>query len=168
MAAAKRRTAPGLSAVGDGGPLRRVRSDGVTVLAGRRVTVHLMVQPDVAAIWLSDPFLIEQGFMSRVLLTAPEGASGTRIWREPSPDSGEAMNSYNERLRDILERPLPLAAGTRNELTPRSLPLSPAARRLWIDYHDDVEGRLASAASLSQCAVSPTSCLNTPRASPRC
>jgi hypothetical protein len=148
MAAAKRRTAPGLSAVWDGGPLRRVRSDGVTVLAGRRVTVHLMVQPDVAAIWLSDPFLIEQGFMSRVLLTAPEGASGTRIWREPSPDSDVAMSHYNARLCDILERPLPLALGTRNELTPCTLPLSLAARRLWIDYHDHVERRLGLGSEL--------------------
>jgi DNA polymerase III delta prime subunit len=149
MAAAKLRTAAGLSAVWDGGPLKRVRArNGVSVLAGRRVTVHLMVQPDVAAIWFGDRLLVEQGLMSRVLVTAPEAESGRRIWREPSPDSGEAMNSYNERLRDILERPLPLAAGTRNELTPRTLPLSPAARRLWIDYHDHVERRLGLGSEL--------------------
>ena len=49
---AKLRTASGLSALWDGEPIKRVRAqDGFTVLHGRRVAVHLMAQPDVAAIW---------------------------------------------------------------------------------------------------------------------
>jgi Protein of unknown function (DUF3987) len=69
---AKLRTAGGLSALWDGEPIKRVRAnDGVMVLPGRRVAMHLMVQPDVAAIWFSDRLLAEQGLMSRVLVTAP-------------------------------------------------------------------------------------------------
>jgi Protein of unknown function (DUF3987) len=140
---AKLRTAAGLSAVWDGDPIKRIRVlDGISVLPGRRVSMHLMAQPDVAAIWFGDPLLAEQGLLSRVLVTAPEGASGTRFWKESTPESDAAINCYGERLLEILERPLLFANGTRNELTPRTLPLSSQARSLWIHFHDHVEARL--------------------------
>ena len=98
---AKLRTASGLSALWDGEPIKRIRAlDGFTVLPGRRVTVHLMAQPDVAAIWFGDRLLVEQGLMSRVLLTAPEAASGTRIWKEPAHES----DSQHETLRRAAPR----------------------------------------------------------------
>jgi hypothetical protein len=140
---AKLRTATGLSEVWDGKPIKRVRAlDGFTVLPGRRVSMHLMVQPDVAAFLLGDRLLLDQGFMSRVLATAPEPSSGTRIWRDPSPDSDAAIKRYGSRLLNIFERPLPVAPGTRNELVPRTLKLSPEARQRWIAFHDHVEPRL--------------------------
>jgi hypothetical protein len=146
---AKLGTASGLSALWDGEPAKRVRAlDGSTVLPGRRVAMHLMAQPDVAAIWLGDRFLVEQGLMSRVLLTAPESASGTRLWREPAPESDSSMKRYGARLLEILERPLPLAQGTRNELTPRTAPLSPKARPVWVAFHDHVEKRLVAGGEL--------------------
>jgi hypothetical protein len=101
--------------------------------------MHLMAQPDVAAIWLGDRLLVEQGLMSRVLLTAPELASGSRMWREPVPESDASIKRYGARLLEILERPLPLAHATRNELAPRTVPLSPETRRLWVAFHDHVE-----------------------------
>ena len=146
---ARLRTAAGLSAAWDGEPIRRVRAtDGVTVLPGRRIAMHLMAQPDVAAIWLSDPLLIDQGLMSRVLMTAPEPASGTRLWHEPLPEGDGAMRRYGARLLDILEHPMPLAPGTRNELGPRALSLSAAARAMWIGFADHVEARLGSGGEL--------------------
>ena len=55
---AKLRTAAGLSKLWDDGETRRVRvGDGATMLPGRRLTVHLMVQPDVAGIMLNDRLL---------------------------------------------------------------------------------------------------------------
>ena len=61
---AKLRTAAGLSDVWDGSPIRRVRSgDGVSVLAGRRLSAHLMAQPAVADILFRDPLLAEQGLL---------------------------------------------------------------------------------------------------------
>ncbi|QQO34497.1 DUF3987 domain-containing protein [Bradyrhizobium diazoefficiens] len=140
---AKLRTATGLSAVWDGEPLKRVRAlDGVTILPGRRVALHLMAQPDVGSIWLGDRLLLEQGLLSRVLLTAPEPASGTRIWREASAKSDSSMLAYGRALLDILESPMAMADGRQNELTPRSVPLSMTARRLWIAFHDHIEARL--------------------------
>ena len=86
---AKLRTAAGLSAAWDGEPMKRVRVEGSTVLPGRRLTMHLMAQPDVASGMLNDPLLASQGLLSRVLTTAPDAASGTRMWREPSPEFGQ-------------------------------------------------------------------------------
>jgi hypothetical protein len=146
---AKLRTAAGLSAAWDGEPIKRVRAqDGVKVLPGRRVVMHLMAQPDVASAWISDPLLIDQGLMSRVLISAPEPASGTRMWHDPSSDSDVAMRRYGARLLEILERPMPLAPGARNELAPPTLPLTAAARGMWIDFHDHVEQRLGAGGEL--------------------
>jgi len=146
---AKLRTAAGLSALWDGEPIKRVRAlDGFMVLPGRRVAMHLMAQPDVAAIWFGDRLLIEQGLLSRVLLTAPEPASGTRMHHEPSPESDAALKRYGARLLSILEAPLPLAIGTLNELAPRTLLLSAESRHLWIGFHDYVERRLVPGGEL--------------------
>jgi hypothetical protein len=42
------RTITGLSSLWDGSPLKRVRAiDGITVLPGRRLAIHLMIQPDI-------------------------------------------------------------------------------------------------------------------------
>jgi Protein of unknown function (DUF3987) len=52
------------------------------------------------------------------------------------------MNRYYARLLDILEQPLPVAPGTRNELAPHTLKLSSEARRRWIAFYDQIEPRL--------------------------
>jgi phage/plasmid primase-like uncharacterized protein len=145
---AKLRTIAGLSAVLDGEPIKRVRADGATVLPGRRLTTHLMAQPDVASEMLNDPLLISQGLLSRVLTTAPDAASGTRLWRPPSPEAAIAMEQYDAKMLKILEAPLPLADGAQNTLAPRTLRLAPAAGRLWIAFYDHIEKELASGGSL--------------------
>jgi uncharacterized protein DUF3987 len=141
---AKLRTISGLSRLWDGTPIDRVRAlDGFTVLPGRRVAMHLMAQPDVAAIWLGDRLLIEQGLLSRILVTAPDPASGTRMFKKPLAESDAAMKRYGARLLEILEWPLVLAEGTRNELAPRGVLFSSGAERIWVAFHDHVEKRLA-------------------------
>jgi hypothetical protein len=92
---AKLRTIAGLSCLWDGETIKRVRaSDGATILPGRRLAVHLMAQPDVAAMMLSDPVLLNQGLLSRCLVTAPESSAGTRLWREASIASEMAIKRY--------------------------------------------------------------------------
>jgi hypothetical protein len=80
--------------------------------------------------------------MSRVLPTAPDPASGTRLWHDSSPDSDVAMSRYGASLLGILERPMPLAPGAQNELAPRRLSLSADARLLWIGFADRIGVRL--------------------------
>ena len=79
------KTAANLSTLWDGAGLRRFRAgDGVTDLPGRRLALHLMIQPDAAAAFLADPILRDQGILSRLLLASPASLAGERKWREPS------------------------------------------------------------------------------------
>jgi hypothetical protein len=63
---AKLRTATGLSSIWDGEPIRRVRAgEGAAIVPGRRLAVHLMVQPEVSLLLLNDHLLSGQGLLSR-------------------------------------------------------------------------------------------------------
>lgn len=139
----KLETAAGLSDAWDGKAIKRVRvGDGFAILPGRRIAMHLLAQPDVAAIMLADRLLLTQGLLSRILVTAPESLAGTRMWHEPSEDSGRAIRRYGARILGILERPLPLADGKTNELSPRLLPLTVDARKIWIDFANNIETQI--------------------------
>jgi Protein of unknown function (DUF3987) len=109
------------------------------MLRGRRLTGHLMAQPDVTGMMLNDRLLADQGLLSRFLITAPDSAAGLRLWHEPKLESGAVLKRYGARLLAILEEPLLLAAGKSNELEPRCLTLSSGARGLWIAFADHVE-----------------------------
>src|SRR4051794_25660833 len=136
--------AAGLSDIWDGSPIRRVRSgDGVSVLAGRRLSAHLMAQPAVADILFQDRLLADQGLLSRLLVTAPDPTSGTRLWHDEQPETELTIRRYGARMLSIFERPLPLRVGTTNELEPRSITLSPAAWQAWIGFADHVEREIA-------------------------
>jgi hypothetical protein len=136
---AKLRTAAGLSALSDGAAIKRVRADGTTILPDRRLSAHLMMQPEVAGGWLSDPLLADQGLLSRVLVSAPDSAAGTRFWKEWSGNGDLA--SYDRKVFDLIRQPLPLdQAG--GGVRPRALSLSVAARRAWIEFHDWTEARV--------------------------
>jgi hypothetical protein len=134
------KTAATLSALWDGSGIRRLRAgDGITDLPGRRLSLHLMVQPDAAAAFLSEPVLRDQGLLSRLLIAAPESLAGTRLWNELMEDVGSAMDRYNAAVVDLLERPAPTANQAGNELMPRVLDMSVEARDVWIGFHDAVE-----------------------------
>src|SRR5215831_1140520 len=133
-------TATTLSKLWDGNPIDRIRSgEGALVLPGRRLAMHLMAQPNVAALFLGDGMLAEQGLLARVLVTAPESAIGTRMWRPAADESNKAVKAYGKRMLDILELPLTLAVGKQNELAPRELKLAAKAHQQWIAFHDHVE-----------------------------
>ena len=150
----KLKTSAFMSVVWDGEPIKRVRSgDGIVLLPGRRITFHLMVQPDVARRFLSDPVLADQGVLSRFLVAAPETTIGTRFWCDPQKESLVAIDRYHARLRSILvDKKLPLKEGPadtkKNELAPRVLPLSEKARQLFIKFHDQIERQLAPGGAL--------------------
>src|ERR1700733_5185402 len=122
------KTAAALSALWDGSGIRRLRAgDGITDLPGRRLALHLMVQPDVAAAFLSEPILRDQGLLSRLLIAAPKSLAGPRTWKEPSEDLDKGLRRYVVAILDLLERPAPAANEAGNELTPRVLDLGATA-----------------------------------------
>jgi hypothetical protein len=151
-----KRTSTGLSNLWNGTEISRTRGgDGASSLSGRRLSIHLMCQPGIAAEMLSNAELLDQGFLSRFLVTAPETSAGSRSWREAAPASEATIKLYEEALLKILRRPLPLAAGRLNELEPPSIKLSAKARELWIDFYNWVDreskpgGELATIVSLA-------------------
>jgi hypothetical protein len=143
------RTVAGLSSLWDGAPIRRIRAgDGASVLPGRRLALHLMAQPDAAARLLSDAVLLDQGFLSRLLVAAPQSTAGGRLQKTLSPETEPALRRYGAHLLDILETPPVLMAGTRNALDPRRLEFDAAAKKEWLAFADFVEKRLAPGGQL--------------------
>jgi uncharacterized protein DUF3987 len=106
------------------------------------VSLHLMVQPGVATLMLGDADLTEQGLLSRCLVIAPESHSGQRFYRDPAPETKNKLMAYERWLGDILQRPLPLAANSRNVLAPRVLQPSTEAAKVWRTFVDNVEMQL--------------------------
>lgn len=137
------KTAASISSVWDGDPIKRVRAgDDALILTGRRLSVHLMAQPDVAARMLGDPLLADQGLLSRFLVSAPPSTAGRRFFARPAEPARSALQRYHEMLATLARIAPPLAVGTRNELTPRTLTLSAEAEAIWIKFHDFIEAGL--------------------------
>jgi len=144
------KTAAGLSGLWDGKPIDRVRGmDGASKIYGRRISLHLMVQPNVAGLLLSNDLLAGQGLLARCLTVFPESTAGSRLYNPVDISDHAAMLRYNDKMRDILETPLPLVEGKRNELAPPRLHLAPDAKKLWIEWHNFLESNLGDGGALS-------------------
>lgn len=134
------RTAGTLCKLWDNGTLDRVRSgDGAQKLHGRRFALHLLAQPVIAERALSDDVLAGQGFLARCLLAWPQGTAGGRAYLAESLRNDTAMQRLASVLLALHRKPLPLAEGERQALTPRALVLEPDAKAAWIALHDAVE-----------------------------
>jgi len=142
-------TAAGLSGLWDGEPIRRIRAgDGALLLPGRRLTAHLMVQPDVATTLFGDRLLEDQGFLSRMLVSAPESTAGSRFQHEERTETEQDLERYSSILTDILNMPPPLADQMLNEFEPRKLPMDAKAQCLWRDFADHVEKQVGPGGAL--------------------
>lgn len=131
-----------LNLLWDGKPMPRFRRDYGDKLPGRRFSMHVMVQPKIAARMLSDETLLDLGTLARCLVVAPDSIAGTRIWQEAPATAEPALTAYSRALTELLDRKPP-TGNEPNELKPRPLPLSPAAREVWITFHDETERKLA-------------------------
>lgn len=131
-----------------GNPIRRTRSgDGHATLYGRRLAVHLMVQPTVARAFMADPLAADTGFLPRFLMCEPPSAIGTRMQANATRDD-MALAAFAGRLRSILEAPMPMDPETR-ELEPRTLQLTPEARNLLVAFSDAIEAAQAPGGGLA-------------------
>jgi hypothetical protein len=131
-----------------GNPIRRTRSgDGHSTLYGRRLAVHLMVQPTVALGFMADPLAADTGFLPRFLMCEPPSAIGTRMQANTKRDD-MAMANFSGRLRDILDTTPPIDLETR-ELQPRILNLTPDARAQLSAFSDAIEAAQAPGGDLA-------------------
>ena len=100
---AKRRSAATLNAIWDDGKLERIRaSEEAVILPGRRLSVFLQAQPEVAHIFLSDPVLQDIGLLSRFLITEPETTMGNRPHRHLTPAHELAIAAYHAKTLALL------------------------------------------------------------------
>ncbi len=135
------KTAAGLSELWDGKPVTRVRSgDGASLLCGRRLSVHLMVQPAVSQLLLSNNGLCDQGIISRFLTVFPDSTCGHRFYKSLNPQNDSRFRAYANRMREILK--IPMSIEEDGELIPRIIKMTPEAKNLWISFHDKVETEL--------------------------
>lgn len=132
------KTLAALNDLWQGNAIRRTRAgDGSFTLYGRRLAIHLMVQPEAAQGLLGDKTAIGIGFLPRFLTCEPATAIGTRMSDRIRQDA-PALARFGGRLRGILDRPLQMDPDSR-ELTPRALPLAPEARALLVVFADGIE-----------------------------
>ncbi|MBS0570890.1 MAG: DUF3987 domain-containing protein, partial [Proteobacteria bacterium] len=136
------KSAAGLSKLWDAGVVDRVRAiDGATKLYGKRVALHLMMQPVIAGAVLSNEVLAGQGFLARCLIAAPESTAGNRAYVEADLSQDPAMLTFYERMRVLLSHAPRLRDGTRSELDPRALELTPSAKEVWTKVYNFIEAR---------------------------
>lgn len=137
------KTITGLCELWDGKTISRVRAeDGVTLLAGKRFSMHLMIQPVIANKILANPILSGQGFLSRSLICCPPSTIGQRIYKAASLTDDPSLTSFHQRIGGLLRRPSPLKNGKYNELNPRVLTLSLEAKKHWELFYNCVEHHL--------------------------
>jgi hypothetical protein len=141
----KVRTAASICSIWDGEPIKRIRAgEETSILNGRRLSMHLMVQPDIATSFLSDQVLRDQGMLSRILVVAPASRIGMRIQHEVRPQSLKALEHFNKKLSTILDLKLPLAPNCANQLKPRLIQLTQEATDLYKEYADHIEGKMSN------------------------
>jgi hypothetical protein len=147
----RQNTLAALNDAWQGNPIKRtLQGEGSYSLYGRRLAIHLMVQPGVARAFMADPMAGDTGFLPRFLICEPQSTIGTRLQSLTRRDD-TALGAFGQRLRDILETPMPMDPETR-ELHPRILPLSDAARAMLVRFSDAVEAAQAPSGDLAHVA----------------
>lgn len=123
--------------------------DGLTVLLGRRIAMHVLVQPVLLGQLLCDPLAQGQGLLARCLIAQPDTLAGHRPYRNVNPHENPAVVAYNERMRTLLEiTPERWLNGDGYELKPRDLYLDTDARALWIAFYNEIERQQANGSEL--------------------
>lgn len=144
----RQKTLAALNDLWQGNPIRRTRQgEGSFTLYGRRLAVHLMVQPGVARDFMADPKADDTGFLPRFLLCEPPSTIGTRLHGLTRDGTGP-LAGFAARLGRILRTPLPMDPDSR-ALEPRRLTLAPDARALLVQFADAVEAAQRPGAAMS-------------------
>ncbi|AQA00703.1 hypothetical protein BWQ93_05845 [Sphingopyxis sp. QXT-31] len=126
--------------------------EGFTALKGRRLAFHLMIQPFLAGRLLGNAEAQGQGFLSRLLVAAPESKAGSRFVdpdRRQSPEHRAAIGTFRERLSTIISAPLPMVDDT-PVLKPEPVIFSDQAKAMWWAFYNALEARLGPEGDLKE------------------
>lgn len=134
------KTASGLSRLWDCGEFDRIRAgDGAEKHYGKRLAVHLMLQPVIAETVLSDDVLTGQGFLARCLLVCPESTIGNRAYVEANLTQDQAVVRYHNRINEIFSIESQMREGSRNELDLPCITLDVVAKEHWKEVYNAIE-----------------------------
>lgn len=143
------KTAGGICRLWGGQSIDRVRAgDGCARLHGRRLSLHLLMQPGVAMRMIGDADLRDQGLLARCLIAAPLPMAGTRDYYHGAAFDEPEVKQFHARILDALEAPYKYAAGD-GGLEPRDLPLAKDAYELWVKFYRHVESQLGDDGDLA-------------------
>ena len=140
----KTRTISALSRFWDGeGDIRMRAGEGGLDASGKRLCVHILLQPNYITQLVNDAESRSQGFLSRLLIAWPESRIGDRPFKQTTPKANFEIEAFRARIFALLQRPLSLFPDTL-DLDPRPLPIAEgtAAWERWVNYHDTVEEQL--------------------------
>jgi hypothetical protein len=136
-------TLTALNNLWQGKPIKRTRAgDGNALMPGRRLSLHLMIQPGIAPKLLGDPDAVKTGLVARLLVAAPPSRPGTRPFKMPDPASAAKLARFNAALSALLAQ-WPHVPGDPQCLAPRRLEMTAGARAAWIAFHDTCQERVA-------------------------
>jgi putative DNA primase/helicase len=114
--------------------------DGLTVLLGRRMAMHVLVQPVLLGALLGDPLAQGQGLLARCLIAQPDTLAGRRPYRDVNPHENPAVMAYNAAIKALLETaPALREEGDGYELKPKDLHLDVDAKGLWVAFFNEIE-----------------------------
>lgn len=126
----------------------RRTSESFTVRSAR-LTAGLAAQPGTVRQWLENcrGLARDSGFLARFLLAWPETTQGRRMFQE-APEHWPALARFHRRLADLLDHPVRL--DDLGQLDPAVLDLDPAAKDVWIEFHNTVEAELAPGGDMAE------------------
>lgn len=112
------------------------------VARGARLTVGLQVQESTLRSFFDKSAGLARGtgFLARFLVAWPQSTQGKRLFKD-APGQWPKLAAYHQRIERILSVPTPMDDD--GALTPSLIPLSADAKAMWVEYHDEVETRLA-------------------------
>jgi hypothetical protein len=116
--------------------------DGHISLLGRRMTMHILVQPVLLKMLLTDPLADGQGLLSRCLISQPDSLAGHRPFRMATEQS-KISNFHNVVAKLLRTKPRCVSHGDGFELDPRNLKFSEEAMALWTEFYNEVESKIA-------------------------
>lgn len=133
------------------GPITRIRCEERFQLYGRRLAVHLMLQPTIFRNVISNQTLRDQGILARFLIACPPQAGGIPTYDKVDPTHDSFLQGFWARCSEILDTKFPLKKETQNELDPRPLELSPEAQTVWESFYTEIEKELGSSGRYRSC-----------------
>jgi putative DNA primase/helicase len=124
----------------------RRTSESFTV-EGARLTVALQVQEPMLREFFTRSGTLARGsgFLARFLVAWPESTQGFRPFTE-APENWPHLAAFNRRITAILDQPVPIDGD--GALAPPMLAMTQEAKTAWIEYHNAIEGELASGGEL--------------------